>query len=68
MRDFKPWWEKVADYNDPDQREFLQGVYQGRITYRPPQPSAYILGLGAGYQNRKFASVEPWTGVNRDLR
>ena len=66
MRDFKPWWEKVADYNDPDQQEFLRGAYQGMVTYRPPQPNAYLIGLSAGYNNRKFANPDSWTGRPND--
>lgn len=62
MSDFKPWWEKVADYNDADQEEFLQGVFQGLTTYRPRQQQSYILGLVAGYRNREFAQPKSWTG------
>jgi hypothetical protein len=58
MSDFKPWWEKVADYRDDDQEEFLRGVFQGRTPYRPKQPSPYLLGLAAGYRNREFARPE----------
>lgn len=62
MRDFKPWWEKVADFPDNEQEEFLRGVYQGKLTYRPPQPSSYLMGLSAGYRNREFAQPQSWTG------
>lgn len=68
MRDFKPWWEKVADFNDADQEEFLQGVFQNKTTYRPRQLHSHVLGLSAGYKNREFARVESWTGkVNDNL-
>lgn len=66
MRDFKPWWERVADFNDADQQEFLLGVYQGKLTYRPPQPSSHLLGLSAGYQSREFAKPDSWTGRPND--
>lgn len=69
MRNDKPWWEKVADYNDADQQDFLKGVFQGRLTYRPPlRGLTFIKGLGAGYQAREFAKPESWTGKKQDDR
>ena len=67
MRNEKPWWEKVADFNDADQREFLQGVFQGRVTYRPRQFQARLIGLGAGYKAREFAKPESWTGKQKNV-
>lgn len=69
MRNEKPWWEKVADYNDADQEDFLRGVYQGRITQRPPlRGMAYLKGLSAGYKAREFAKPESWTGKQKNER
>lgn len=62
----KPWWERVADFNDGDQQEFLKGVFQGNTTYRPRQGQSYIMGLAAGYRNRKFVKPESYTGRPRD--
>lgn len=60
---FKPWWEQVASFeNGKDQEEFLQGVYQGLTTNRPAQRQSYLMGLVAGYRNRKFAQPESFTG------
>lgn len=58
----KPWWERVADFNDKDQQEFLRGVYQNKTTYRPSQPQSYIMGLAAGYRDREFLQPKPFTG------
>lgn len=62
MRNEKPWWERVADFNDADQDDFLRGVFQGKVTYRPKQGYSYVLGLSAGYKAREFAKPESWTG------
>ena len=67
MRNEKPWWEKVADYNDADQEDFLRGVFQGKVTYRPRiQGLSYLKGLGAGYTAREFAKPQSWTGKKQD--
>lgn len=66
MQDFKPWWEKVADFNDVDQQEFLRGAFQTRITYRPRQLHSHVLGLIAGYKNRKFVQPESYKGRQSD--
>jgi hypothetical protein len=58
----KPWWERVADFNDADQENFLRGVYQASTTYRPKQPQSYIMGLAAGYRNREFVQPESYKG------
>lgn len=62
----KPWWERVADFNDVDQQEFLRGVYQGKTTYRPPQGQSYVMGLSAGYKAREFLTPESHTGRPND--
>ena len=58
----KPWWEQVADYNDVDQKDFLQGVFQGRFTWRQPTQEAYFMGFSSGIRAREFAKPEPITG------
>lgn len=67
MRNEKPWWEKVADFNDVDQQDFLKGVFQGRTTFRPKQAQARLLGLGAGFRAREYANPEPWTGKPKNV-
>lgn len=62
----KPWWERVADFNDKDQEEFLRGVFQGKTTYRPRQGQSHIMGLAAGYRDREFVQPKSYTGEPRD--
>ena len=62
----KPWWERVADFNESDQEEFLRGVFQGKISSRPPQPNSYIMGLSAGYRDREFVQPKSHTGKAND--
>jgi len=59
---WKPWWEQVATFAERDQSEFLRGVYQGLTTSRPQQRQSYVMGLIAGYRNRKFEQPNPYTG------
>jgi hypothetical protein len=63
---FKPWWEQVASFRTgKDQEEFLDGVYKGLTTSRPAQSQSYLMGLVAGYRNRKFAQPESFTGKQK---
>lgn len=52
-KDWKPWWEKVADINDPNERqEFMRGVGGASKTTFGTQ---VILALIAGYVGGKVA-------------
>jgi hypothetical protein len=43
---WKPWWEKVADFDTPHEREeFMRGI----AGFRPSNRTAHLLGLVAGY-------------------
>jgi hypothetical protein len=52
-KDWKPWWEKVADISDPRERqEFIRGVGGAKNTTFGTQ---VILSLIAGYVGGKVA-------------
>ena len=56
-KDWKPWWEKISDYDTPHEKEeFMRGMVGAKP--RGPQISAsnIFLGLLAGYVGGKAAS------------
>jgi hypothetical protein len=56
---WKPWWEKVADYDTAHEREeFMRGV----AGFRPSNRQAMIVGLVAGYVGGKAATYSQLKG------
>jgi hypothetical protein len=62
-KDFKPWWEKVNNYLEFQERdEFVVGV----SGYRPNNKQEALMGLLlAGYVNNKFEKPEAHTGKKK---
>lgn len=66
-RESSPWWERVNDYLQFDERdEFIRGA----LGFRPNNKQEIIVGmLTAGYVRNTFAKPEAHTGKNaRDQR
>lgn len=55
-KDWKPWWEKVADLDTSAEREeFLRGVGGGKPKAPRLGTSSLLLGVLAGYIGGKAA-------------
>jgi len=53
-KNWKPWWEKVGEFDTPHEREeFMRGVAGKRPSSN--KSSAILLGLLAGYVGGKAA-------------
>jgi hypothetical protein len=62
-KDFKPWWEKVNDFQNFSE---LDEFKRGAMGYRPSNPSDIILGImRSGWVRTKFEKPEPYTGKKK---
>jgi hypothetical protein len=53
-KEWKPWWEKVADFDTPNERrEFIRGIAGAKP--KNQNTTAILFGLVAGYLGGKAA-------------
>lgn len=64
-KDFSPWWNKVNNYQNFDERqEFLRGA----MGYRPNNRHEAMMAMyAAGYVNQKF-NIPKSLGTSNDSR